>query len=465
MIDQQDRQRRLDAAQWDGVNAWLRPPNMGRGTLEWHTGVGKTHSVVKAYPRFRAKFDSDDDNIIIVVPTLILKNAWEAHAIKWGWTKVEVFVINSYVTELHKCKWLIIDECHRVLSEDAETFNKTIDVSTYDFCLCLSATLTPEEKYILQKRGLPVVHTISEAEARAEGFTSDYIEYNLEVKLNHIEQKTYDTASKMHDSNMRFFVIDNKFEFNIAMACMANIQRCKEVARYRGWNPDKGEQDEDSPSNIKKAAVLWNKGMSDRKNLLYGCKAKIDTAVAIIRKFPKKRIITFSMNSEVADAITLAIGDKARSYHTNLKGEIREGEQTSLFAKAKPKKIGVKKLKEETLTLFEKGEVTTVNSVKALDEGFDSVSIDMSIIIAASSKGRQQKQRKGRSTRFDRENENKKTIIVNLYVKGTQDEKWLKERQENSKDVHWISSIDEIDETTPTESEDFNINTRRSNRF
>src|SRR6187402_1752101 len=185
------RQERLDAAQWQGVNIWRNAPYRGNGTLEWHTGVGKTHSIVKAYNPFREKFPAhiEENNIIVVVPTLKLKDDWikeGGHIDKYGFENISVYVINSYITCYHNCKWLIIDEVHRVLGTDAEFFNKAIEFTNCAFRLGLSATLTYEEKQILKTKNMPVCHTISEFEAKVEGFTSDYFEYNIPVALNHV---------------------------------------------------------------------------------------------------------------------------------------------------------------------------------------------------------------------------------------------------------------------------------------
>jgi len=462
------RLERLNRAQWQGVETWLHPPYLANGSLEWHTGTGKTYACHKVYGRFRIKFPANEpeNNIIVVVPSTKLKDDWEnpltGHIVKWGLENIEVFVINTYITETRRCKLLIIDEIHRVLGEEADSFNKAIDITTCNFRLGLSATLTDEEKNTLRAKGMPVCHTITEEEAREEGFTSDYLEYNLAVNLNHIEKAEYESYSKMFDKNKRYFVIDNRFDFKLMMQCTSNAHACLRVARYRGWSTSMGVDHADSPASIKKYANMCNKGMTMRKNILYNTKAKADVAEALIRKFSDMTIMTFSQTADMADELTARLPDISRSYHTKVKSEIRDPKdaQTDMFGTLrtkKPKKIGADKVKEESLMLFSSKAIRVLNAVKALDEGYDLPIINMSIILAASSKIRQQKQRKGRSTRFDEDDEEKKSVIINLYVPETQDEVWLKERQSTSKNIIWADNINDIGNEQHIEGEDFNI--------
>jgi superfamily II DNA or RNA helicase len=128
----------------------------------------------------------------------------------------------------------------------------------------------------------------------------------------------------------------------------------------------------------------------------------------------------------------------------------------------KTKKIGVERIKKETIELFSKREITVMNAVKALDEGFDLPQIDMSIITCGAASQRQQKQRKGRSTRFNEADVTKKSIIVNLYAPNTQDEKWLKERQKTTTGARWITTLEDIEDES-TESMDFDISRKAEN--
>jgi superfamily II DNA or RNA helicase len=80
-------------------------------------------------------------------------------------------------------------------------------------------------------------------------------------------------------------------------------------------------------------------------------------------------------------------------------------------------------------------------TARALDEGFDVRDIEVAVVCSATSKQRATIQRNGRALRFV---EGKTAKIINLYIKGTQDETWLKRRQKGETNIRWIENIDEI---------------------
>src|SRR5437899_1081912 len=112
----------------------------------------------------------------------------------------------------------------------------------------------------------------------------------------------------------------------------------------------------------------------------------------------------------------------------------------------KDKKISGNRLKEESLELFKQADsgVDVLSTVKSLDEGFDFHSIGLAIMASYNSGKRQDNQRTGRAIRVDYSNADKVSIIVNLYIKESQEEKWLKEKQKGKRGIKWVDSIDEI---------------------
>ena len=100
-----------------------------------------------------------DKNVNIIVPSLKLKEDWENHIKKHSLTNCHVWVINSYTKSLikYQCGFLVIDECHHVLGAEAKYFNKTIDITNFDYCFCMTATLSVDERSNLYKRGFELV--------------------------------------------------------------------------------------------------------------------------------------------------------------------------------------------------------------------------------------------------------------------------------------------------------------------
>ena len=77
-------------------------------------------------------------------------------------------------------------------------------------------------------------------------------------------------------------------------------------------------------------------------------------------------------------------------------------------------------------------------STKALNQGFDVPDADMGIICGLTSKSLTMIQRVGRLLRFQ---ENKVGKIIVLYVKNTQEEKWLKSAVKGLTNVNWVDKI------------------------
>ena len=100
-----------------------------------------------------------------------------------------------------------------------------------------------------------------------------------------------------------------------------------------------------------------------------------------------------------------------------------------------------KKQKEEALSSFRNKKVNVLCSTKALNQGFDVPDADYGIISGLTSKSLTMIQRVGRLLRFQEEKVGK---IVVLYIKDTQEEKWLKSAVKGLTNVKWIDKINEI---------------------
>jgi superfamily II DNA or RNA helicase len=159
--------------------------------------------------------------------------------------------------------------------------------------------------------------------------------------------------------------------------------------------------------------------MQKRKNFLYNLPRKLELASQIVNKF-KVKTITFSENIQSVEELTQLI-PLSLSYHSKLS----------------------KGLRKASLNIFCDPEinVSTLNTSKALDEGFDVGDIELVIITSSRAVNRVDIQRSGRALRFKKD---KLAVIVNLYVKNSKDEDWLLTRQEKSNNIYWIEDVKDI---------------------
>lgn len=463
------------------INTWLE--NGAIGFLEAITGFGKTWVGVFADYLMKDKYPHYET--IVVVPTIKLKQQWLEIIDLFSLTNIEVHVINSYTQDPNKvwqCDLLIVDEVHRCLSVNALQFNRTIRITKFKGFLGLSATLSKEEQDVLVSLGINKIDKISKAEGKRMNFVSEYTTYNLGLTMTEPEREEYARYNDIHNSSFARFMYfpfsDANWQF--ARACSAaKDKRIKVGETWRtaeqwrnwyasemGWN---GQDDHEwSPKSIANYANQWSWAMRKRKEFLYNFQRKLDTAIDIIARLENRRIITFGETTNSADYITNTIGPECRSYHSNITSEIYLEDRVDYRKTLKGAKAHALKLKGKIGNLTDEGypiyyqkEVTVgkdrvnaqtikdfsdnnfrcINTAKALNEGFNVEGIDCAIIYSRPSTARVYIQRIGRAIRFV---EGKEAIIVNIYVKGTQDETWLRKSQVGETNIRWIENINQL---------------------
>lgn len=280
--------------QQESIKKWIA--NKGKGTVVAGTGVGKTHialmtiqALVKKYPNLR---------VLVVVPTEALKNQWIEHVDKWGFQfNVELEIINTVVKHSYNCNFLVLDECHRYSSD---LFRQVFERVKYKFVLGLTATFERlDGKHIIANKYCPVVDTIPLAEAVANGWVSQYKEYQVLIDVDDIE--TYKNLNKEWLEHFEFF----GFDFDKAMSCTG-----KDGWRYKLQLRDemyKGN-DENKRKQILNAISYHSAGfmrtMTQRKAFINNHPKKIEIAKKIIEARQDKKIITFSNNVKMAESIS-----------------------------------------------------------------------------------------------------------------------------------------------------------------
>lgn len=461
----------------------------GRGAFCNATATGKTHLATHyAIPNMNRK--KPDYKTIVVVPKTFLKEDWEGVGHKAGHIKknklknVEVWVINSFVKMRHRCHLLIIDEAHRIANEDAQLFNQVLDLCPAPYVMCLTATLTQEQKNFLFKRNIPVVQTITTRQAETEGLISPYRIYNLGIELTDKDKAVQEELDE------QFTKYSSKFDrdFNLAMACNGSTNprwnpdtkewyepRGIEYAREMGWKginleqaiknyqrkkkaphgqkgsisiwEDEPDDFEFTPTKVQVYAREYIRYMNKRQDYLHNAYQKLEITKQIVEKFKVPTII-FSQRTAFADRVTNLLGeDVCASYHSRLESQPLKDEHGEFIKyktgkrKGEVKTFGADTLKKKNLENFEKRKIRAISTAVALDEGFNVDGIELAIITGGTGKERQDTQRCGRAVRAK---EGKVAIIVNLYVKGGQDENWLKRRQVSNKMPIVITNINEI---------------------
>lgn len=391
-----------------GLSKWV---NAGcRGTGVYCTGFGKTIMGCLAIHRMNQK---DPSKITIVsVPTDHLRNQWRSLVTSFGLKNVYVQTWQSLINEDVRCDLLILDEVH---TNTAPESMKVFDIPNR-WLLGFTASLRedPDAAALIAAKA-PAFDEIGLAEAELNGWVSTFTVYNLAVKFNLKDQTEYETLQKQYIKYFSTF----DYDFEMAMNAMSNKQLREKIAANMGWEE----------KVVMIHALGYNKAMRARKELLYRASCLLDTAEQLIRRFPERKIITFSESTGFADALTSRVAG-SHAYHSQLQTIVQDG-----------KKYGKTVRKRAAMEGFINGKFRVLNTAKALNVGADVPGVDMSIICSFNSSMVDSIQRTGRAVRYS---EGKHALEINLYIKGTQSEKWLRNKQRKTPNIRWIESIDQV---------------------
>lgn len=360
------------------------------GTVVACTGFGKTRlalncikCVLDKYPSFR---------VLIVVPTETLKNQWQQNLDDWELSfNCEVEIINSVVKRDNwRTTVLVLDEVHRYGST---LFSEIFKRVNYKYILGLTATFERlDGKEELLNKYCPVIDTITTMEALANGWVSQFTEYL--VLINAPDIATYKEYNKAFIEHFEFF----NYDFNLAMACVGPkgyLTRIK--LRDERLHRSASEQEKKAMlQNITYHAMGFMKSIQNRKSFINNHPKKLEIVNKIIEARPESKIITFSNNVKMAEAIKV--------------GQIYTGKTT-------------KKKGRTTIEEFNTASSGVLNTVKKCDEGLDVKGLSVAIILGLDSSKTKATQRRGRAIRFE---SGKKAEIFNIVLDSTVELEWFK---------------------------------------
>ncbi len=370
-----------DRRQRDAVNRWLAAGC--RGTCVWPTGTGKTRIALMAIRTFVKQ--RPGTHVIIVVPTIMLKEQWEGQLADW---KVEkdctVLVINTAAKTQCACDILVIDEIHVV---PTTIFGQVFSSINYRYVLGLTATferLDGKEEIISQY--CPVIDELTTAEAEEQGWLAPYKEYQVLINVPDID--VYSELTHEFTEHFEFFGAD----FNKAMSMIGPTGYKSQLA-YREYM---GGEKKMPLSTIRNHAYGFIRAIQKRKKFINDHPLKVLTARHIIDNRPGKKIITFSNTIAMARTINRGV----------------------LYA-------GAGKAKDSTAVLeaFNASGEGTINSCRKLVTGTDIKGLSVAIMLGIDSSQLKAVQKRGRVIRFE---EGKDAEIFNIIIDGTVEVDWFR---------------------------------------
>lgn len=380
--------------QQEVIKRWIAAK--GKGTAEGCTGFGKTRvglmtikALLKKYPQFR---------VLVVVPTLALKNQWQVQIDEWGFSfNAEVQVINTVIKHNWNCDLLIIDEVHRANSND---FSQIFKKVKYKLILGLTATFERlDGKHVIMQKYCPIIDRVTFMEALVNDWVADYKEYVVLVDVDDLE--VYRNYQREWMEHFEFF----GYDFPLVMS-LCNKDGWKNKIKYRDTlylgNDESKKKEILQAINFHCARFMQL--LQLRKSFINNHPKKIEIARKIIDARQDKKIITFSNNIKMAELI--------------------QNGQNVYSGKVSRKKARI------MIDEFNIQRTGVMNTIRKADEGLDIQGLSVAIILGTDSSETKARQRRGRTVRKEG---NKVAEVFYVILKNTVEEKWIKNNHKTDK--------------------------------
>ena len=306
----------------------------------------------------------------------------------------QVLIINTASKTLEQCDLLILDEIHKFA---ADQFSQVFKTVKYKLILGLTATIERlDGKHELLKRFCPVVDTVTIEIAKANGWVANFTEYQVMITADDID--VYRQYNKDFVKHFEFF----DFDFGVALS-MCGPKGIQNKFKLRDKLCPNGTKEEKSNvlKEINYHSVGFMRAMQNRKKFIHNHPQKIDVTKQIIQHRSDRKIITFSANTAMAEAI------KTGYVYTGKDG---------------------KKKNRITIEEFEKLDKGVINSCKLAIEGFDCPGLSVGIVLGVDSSATKAIQSTGRVVRKEG---TKYSEMFTLVVENTVEEEWFRKSHPN----------------------------------
>ena len=394
------KQQTRDERQEESRIKWIK--NKCKGTLVASTGFGKTRvglncikSVYKKYPNIK---------VIIVVPTTALKEQWvtiiDNNDLSFN---CEVIVINTAIKNSYVCDILVIDEIHRAV---ADLLKQVFETIKYKYILGLTATIERlDGKHALLQKYCPVFDEITLAEAQFQGWISNYKEYRVILDVDDIH--IYKEYNKQFQADFEFF----NYDWDKVMSCIGPKGYINRIKIRDEMCPNGSVEDKKKVlQSITYHATSFMRVIQQRKSFINNHPKKLEITRRIIESRPNAKIITFSNNVKMAEAIGMG-------------GKVFSGKDS-------------KKQGRTTIEEFSKQDSGILHTIKKADEGLDVPGLSVAIILGLDSSKIRKTQRIGRVARKEGD---KEAEIFTLVIDQTVEVEWFKKSNNSTN----IITIDE----------------------
>lgn len=356
---------------------------------------------------------------ILIVPSVTVMKQWKKEIITCGLSGNVYIYTKDYASKHSKslsCDFLVIDEVHELFTPS----KISIFSISYKLILCLTATLERvdgRDSFI--NKVAPVCDIVTIEEGIRNKWTSAHQIIKVLIDVN-LEE--YNELTRKFKNLMMYF----DYNFEAPMNILSNDEyRNKFISdmideRYGVFISYEEKKDafKEIMGEVMKNAKEFMKVMGERKEFIYHHPKKIEIARKIIDSRKDRKGITFWYT--IDDAMRVERG---------------------FVYVSKNDSIGItKKQLQRDLDTYIHSKCGVINTVKALNTGFNCPDISYGIVGGFDSSKTRRKQSCGRVIRIDKYTSNKNVEIFYLILRGTKDEDWAELSLEDSDTVSILES-------------------------
>lgn len=411
------------------IQEWKK--NDYKGVFTAYTGMGKSRVISSSIKLINKEFP--EYNIIILSPTNKLEQDFNNLISEFNLKNTTSSTIQSFIKKTKEgvvtdYEAIFIDECHWTSNDTSMFFSKILPNTEFKMFMGCTATLEKSNRDYYSNLNIPLFFEVDGSDGYRMGLVPDISIFCVGVNFTEEEKKEYVKLQKEYDNLISFF---SQYDVSKPVQCIFSVVQKKGVKiNYNGSYTTSDEHAKviSEALDVPKYTIIglgmkWMGIVNKRATLLNNATNLFKGAVYILNNIIPDNCLVFCPTIENAGDLSEVVPNSLE-YHSKIS----------------------KKKREQNIKKFENKEVKNLLTIKALDQGYNLENLRYGLQYSYTSKKLQFVQRAGRLWRFDKNNPDKQSFFVCLYIDDfkwedklitSQQKVWLRNSMKNQSFVEW----------------------------